>query len=83
MALQSLVNGWSLGTQNTGPNLAGWCKPHAMDDLATLRSTWSVVKSNHSHNPAPGIIVLQKQVSEVTEGVTTFWKGPVQFLKPV
>jgi len=60
MALQSLVNGWSLGTQNTGPNLAGWCKPHAMDDLATLRSTWSVVKSNHSHNPAPGIIVLQK-----------------------
>jgi len=23
MALQSLVNGWSLGTQNTCPNLAG------------------------------------------------------------
>ena len=44
----------------TGPKLAGWCKTHAMEDLAMPRSAWSVVKSNHSHNPAPGIIVWQK-----------------------
>jgi len=47
-----------------------------MDDLATLRSTWSVVKSNHSHNPAPGIIVLQKVPGRLLcgEALTVVWE---------